>query len=122
MIEYKIQMDRPSGLMPFVRTAELDSFVAAGRSLGLSASAVTRLEKQLGVRLLQRTTRSLRLTDEGHIFQERCRCILDDLDDAQAALARSTEAPRGRLRIIFPIASFHLFQDSFGYLRRSIRT
>jgi DNA-binding transcriptional LysR family regulator len=110
-------MDRLSGLMPFVRTAELGSFVAAGRSLGLSASAVgkgvTRLEEQLGVRLFQRTTRSLSLTDEGRMFQERCRRILDDLDDAQAALAQSTETPRGRLRISLPIASYHLFQDGF---------
>ena len=110
-------MDRLSGLMPFVRTAELGSFVAAGRSLGLSASAVgkgvTRLEEQLGVRLFQRTTRSLSLTDEGRMFQERCRRILDDLDDAQAALAHSTETPRGRLRISLPIASYHLFRSAF---------
>lgn len=110
-------MDRLSGLMPFVRTAELGSFVAAGRALGLSASAVgkgvTRLEQQLGVRLFQRTTRSLSLTDEGRMFQERCRRILDDLDDAQAALAQSTETPRGRLRISLPIASYHLFRSAF---------
>lgn len=110
-------MDRLSGLMPFVRTAELGSFVAAGRSLGLSASAVgkgvTRLEEQLGVRLFQRTTRSLSLTDEGRMFQERCRRILDDLDDAQAALVLSTETPRGRLRISLPIASYHLFRSAF---------
>jgi DNA-binding transcriptional LysR family regulator len=110
-------MDRLSGLMPFVKTAELGSFVAAGRSLGLSASAVgkgvTRLEQQLGVRLFQRTTRSLSLTDEGRMFQERCRRILDDLDDAQAALVESTETPRGRLRITLPIASFQLFQSAF---------
>jgi DNA-binding transcriptional LysR family regulator len=110
-------MDRLSALMPFVRTAELGSFVAAGRSLGLSASAVgkgvTRLEAQLGVRLFQRTTRSLSLTDEGRMFQERCRRILDDLDDAQAALVRSTQTPRGRLRVSLPIASYHLFKDGF---------
>lgn len=110
-------MDRLSGLMPFVKTAELGSFVAAGRSLGLSASAVgkgvTRLEQQLGVRLFQRTTRSLSLTAEGRMFQERCRRILDDLDDAQAALVESTETPRGRLRITLPIASFQLFQSAF---------
>lgn len=110
-------MDRLSGLMPFVKTAELGSFVAAGRALGLSASAVgkgvTRLEQQLGVRLFQRTTRSLSLTDEGRMFQERCRRILDDLDDAQAALAQTTETPRGRLRISLPIASYHLFRAAF---------
>ncbi len=108
-------MDRLSGLMPFIRTAELGSFVAAGRALGLSASAVgkgvSRLEQKLGVRLFQRSTRSLSLTDEGRVFQERCRRILDDLDDAQAALSQSTEVPRGRLRLSLPIASYHLFQS-----------
>ncbi|WP_460044501.1 LysR family transcriptional regulator [Pseudomonas sp. S2_H01] len=105
-------MDRLSGLMAFVRTAELGSFVAAGRALGLSASAVgkgiTRLEQQLSVRLFQRSTRSLRLTDEGKEFLERCRRILDDLDDAQATISRSTEKPRGRLRVSTPTVTYHL--------------
>ncbi|WP_296257803.1 MULTISPECIES: LysR family transcriptional regulator [unclassified Pseudomonas] len=104
-------MDRLSGLMPFVRTAELGSFAAAGRALGLSASAVgkgvARLETQVGVRLFQRSTRSIRLTDEGRLFQERCRRILDDLDDAQATLARSTECPRGRLKVTAPTVMYH---------------
>jgi DNA-binding transcriptional LysR family regulator len=79
--------------------------------LGLSASAVgkavTKLERQLGVRLFQRSTRSIRLTEEGRLFHERCRRILDDLDDAQAALAQTTTAPRGRLRVSAPIVSYH---------------
>lgn len=105
-------MDSLTGLMAFVRTADLGSFVAAGRMLGLSASAVgkavTKLEEQLGIRLLQRSTRSLRLTEEGRAFHERCRRILDDLDDARAMLTRTMEAPRGRLRISTPIVSYHL--------------
>jgi len=105
-------MDRLSGLIAFVRTAELGSFVAAGRVLGLSASAVgkgvTRLELQLGVRLFQRSTRSLRLTDEGNEFLERCRRILDELEDAQAAISRSAEKPRGRLRVSTPTVTYHL--------------
>lgn len=110
-------MDRITGLLPFVKTAELGSFVAAGRALGLSASAVgksvTRLEQQVGVRLFQRTTRSLSLTDEGRLFHERCRRILEDFEDAQAALTHSTEVPRGRLRVTLPIASYRLFRDAF---------
>lgn len=105
-------MESLSGLMAFVRTADLGSFVAAGRMLGLSASAVgkavTKLEQQLGIRLFQRSTRSLRLTEEGRAFHERCRRILDDLDDARAMLARTTDAPRGRLRVSTPIVSYHL--------------
>ena len=105
-------MDRLSGLSAFVRTADLGSFVAAGRALELSASAVgkavTRLEQQLGVRLFQRSTRSIRLTQEGRLFHERCRRILEDLDDAHAALAQAMETPRGRLKISAPIVSYHL--------------
>jgi len=105
-------MDRLTGLSAFVRTADLGSFVAAGRALGLSASAVgkavAKLEQQLGVRLLQRSTRSLRLTEEGRVFHERCRRIFDDLDDAQAALAHTLETPRGRLKVSMPIVSYHL--------------
>ncbi|MBB3411790.1 DNA-binding transcriptional LysR family regulator [Rhizobium sp. BK316] len=106
-------MDQPlGGLTAFVRTADLGSFVAAGRALGLSPSAVgkavTALEQQLGVRLFQRSTRSLRLTEEGRLFHERCRRILDDLEDAQASLAQAVAIPRGRLRVSVPLVSYHL--------------
>jgi DNA-binding transcriptional LysR family regulator len=105
-------MDRLSGLDAFVSTADLGSFAAAGRVLGLSASAVgkavSKLEAALGARLFQRSTRSIRLTEEGRMFHERCRRILDDLDDAEAALARALEAPRGRLRLSVPLVSYHL--------------
>lgn len=105
-------MDRLTGLSAFVRVADLGSFVAAGRVLGLSASAVgkavTKLENQLGVRLVQRSTRSLRLTEEGRSFHERCRRILDDLDDAHESLLRTREAPSGRIRVSSPIVAYHL--------------
>lgn len=101
-----------SGLQAFVRSADLGSFVAAGRVLGISASAVgkavTRLEQELGVRLLQRSTRRIALTDEGRQFHERCRSILDDLDDACKQLSHAAGAPRGRLRISVPVVTYHL--------------
>lgn len=104
-------MDKLSGLLAFVRTAELGSFVAAGRALGLSASAVgkavARLEREVGVRLLQRSTRRMQLTPEGRSFHERCRHILDELDDARAALARSRDVPRGLLRVSAPVVGHH---------------
>jgi DNA-binding transcriptional LysR family regulator len=104
-------MDRLSGLMAFVKTADLGSFVAAGRVLEISASAVGKavgkLEMQLGVRLLQRSTRRIQLTEEGRLFHERCRRILDDLDDAQAMLSRAAEMPRGKLRVSAPIVGYH---------------
>lgn len=104
-------MDKLSGLLAFVRTAERGSFVAAGRDLALSASAVgkavARLEEELGVRLMHRSTRSVQLTEEGRQFHERCRRILEDLDDARAQLGRATAAPRGRLRVSAPIVGHH---------------
>lgn len=105
-------MDQFNHLAAFVRTADLGSFVAAGRVLGLSASAVgkavTTLERQLNVRLFQRSTRSIRLTEEGRLFHERCRRILEDLDDARASLAQAIATPRGRLRVSVPLVSYHL--------------
>lgn len=104
-------MDKLTGLMAFVKTADLGSFVAAGRALEVSASAVgksvARLEQEVGVQLLQRSTRRMQLTAEGRLFHERCRRILDDLDDAQAMLSRAREAPRGRLRVSAPIVGYH---------------
>lgn len=101
-----------SGLLAFVRTADLGSFVAAGRALGISASAVgkavTRLEQELGVRLLQRSTHRIALTQEGRQFHERCQRIFEDLDDARAMLSHASGAPRGTLRISVPIVTYHL--------------
>lgn len=104
-------MDKLSGLLAFVKTADLGSFVAAGRALEISPSAVgkgvARLEHELGVRLFQRSTRRMHLTPEGRLFHERCRRILDDLDDAHAMLSHAREEPRGRLRVSAPIVGYH---------------
>jgi DNA-binding transcriptional LysR family regulator len=99
-------MESLNGLVAFVRTAETLSFVAAGRLLGVSASAVgktvARLEQTLGVRLFHRSTRRVSLTAEGTLFYERGRRILDDLQDAEAMLSHAVQAPRGRLRVSLP--------------------
>ncbi len=103
-------MDSLSGLESFVRAADLSSFAQAGRLLGISASAVgkhvARLEQQLGVRLFNRTTRQVRLTQEGALFHERCRRILDDLDDARAMMQQAVAQPRGRLRVSLPTIGY----------------
>lgn len=103
-------MDNLNGLFAFVRSAETLSFVAAGRSLGISASAVgktiARLEQNLDVRLFQRSTRRISLTEEGQLFYERCRRIIDDLNDAESMLSRTKEAPRGRLRVSLPTIGY----------------
>lgn len=104
-------MDRLSGLLPFVRSAELGGFAAAGRDLDLSPSAVgkavARLEQDLHVRLFQRSTRRMQLTEEGRLFYERCKRILEDLDDAHAMLSQTLREPRGRLRVSAPLVSYH---------------
>jgi len=103
-------MDNLNRIVAFVRTAEALSFVEAGERLGISASAVgktiAKLEQSLGVRLFQRTTRRVALTEEGRQFYERCRRILEDLHDAQAILSESAQSPRGRLRISLPTIGY----------------
>ena len=102
-------MDSLSGFAVFVQVAETRSFVAAGRLLGVSASAVgksvARLEERLGVRLFHRSTRSVTLTAEGILFLERSRRILAEIEAAERELSQATVAPRGRLRISLPLVS-----------------
>lgn len=103
-------MDHLPGITSFVRTAELQSFVGAARVLGLSPSAVgknvAKLETALNVRLLHRTTRRVRLTDEGALFLERCRRILDDLREAEMAVSEASAVPRGTLRVSLPTIGY----------------
>lgn len=91
----------------FVCVGESQNLTAAGERLGLSASAVskaiTRLEEELGTQLIQRTTRRIRLTDEGLAFLERCRQILSEVSEAEAEIAHARAIPHGRLRIQMPI-------------------
>jgi len=101
-------LDRITDIIAFVRVADARSFTIAAEQLGLSRSAVgkcvMRLEDQLGVRLLHRTTRSVTPTDEGEAFYERCVRILADLEDAEVAMASRSEQPRGRLRLDLPVS------------------
>jgi LysR family transcriptional regulator for bpeEF and oprC len=100
--------DSLQGIAVFVRVAEARSFTGGARKLGISTSgaskAVARLEDKLGVRLIQRTTRSVGLTEDGNAFYERCRSILGELEDAQTAVTRGRASPRGRLRVQMPVA------------------
>lgn len=102
-------MDSLNGFMVFVQVAEQRSFVGAGRELGVSASAVgksvVRLEEKLGVRLFNRSTRSVTLTAEGLLFLGRSRRILAEIEAAQLELSQATGAPRGRLRVSLPLVS-----------------
>ncbi len=91
----------------FVQAADTRSFVSAGRILGVSASgigkSITRLEERLGVRLFNRSTRSVTLTAEGEMFLERARRILAELEAAEAELSQAVTMPKGRLKIGLPM-------------------
>jgi DNA-binding transcriptional LysR family regulator len=105
-IAHVSDMDGFTEIGVFARVVDARSFTAAARSLGLTPSgvsrAISRLERRLGARLLQRTTRSLSLTDDGAAYYERCKAILVELADAEAAVARASRVPRGRLRVDAP--------------------
>ena len=96
-------MNLLSGIELFVKTIEVGNFSELGRQLHMAPSSISRqinaLEEELGVRLLQRTTRNINLTEAGQIYYERVSKILGDLDEAQLAITELQANPRGILRI-----------------------
>jgi DNA-binding transcriptional LysR family regulator len=95
----------------FARIVGAGSLSAAARDLGMSPAVVSRrlaaLEARLGVRLLNRTTRSLHLTDEGAAYYETCNRVLADIQEADAAVSAGRAEPRGVLRVALPAAFGH---------------
>ena len=93
-------------MLAFVKVAESGSFTSAATQLGVSVSAVAkavaRLEEELGIQLLVRSTRKLALNDDGRNYHARCLQILNDIEDAEASLKSAGEAPKGQLRLSFP--------------------
>jgi DNA-binding transcriptional LysR family regulator len=100
-------MDRAEAMAVFVQVAEHRSFAAAARRLKRSPAAVTRvigeLEARLGVRLLNRTTRAVSLTEAGERLMAGARRVLSDLEEIERAAAGEGTAPRGELRATAPI-------------------
>jgi DNA-binding transcriptional LysR family regulator len=100
-------MDRFDAMSAFVAVADLQGFAPAARRLGLSPSAVTRLvaalEERLSIRLLQRTTRSVTLTDAGARYLLRARQILADLGEAEGAAQAERTEPTGRFSLAAPV-------------------
>lgn len=96
-------MDKWTEMQVFVEAVKRGGFSSAGRQLNLSPSAVskliTRLESRLGVRLFNRTTRTLSLTEGGQVFFQRCVEILSDVEDAEDSLTGFGQVPKGVLRI-----------------------
>nr|WP_070961078.1 LysR family transcriptional regulator [Hyphomonas sp. Mor2] len=96
------------GMVIFATVVEAGAFGAAGKRLGHSASHISKsvaaLEQRLGVRLLNRTTRSVSLTDDGRAYYERCRIILDVAEEATSVAEQRHAQPTGRLRLTAPVS------------------
>jgi DNA-binding transcriptional LysR family regulator len=94
-------------ILVFARVVQTGSFTAAARELDMPKSTVSRkvtdLEERLGVRLLQRTTRTLGLTDEGRTYYDFCARIIGEVDEAENAVGRLRGVPRGLLRVTTPL-------------------
>jgi DNA-binding transcriptional LysR family regulator len=101
-------MEDLSAMAVFARVVEMESFSGAARDLGLSKSAVSkrvgRLEDRMGLRLLNRTTRRLSLTEAGAAFYQGCRRVVAEAEAAERAVTRLASAPRGRLKINAPMS------------------
>ena len=99
-------MDTLTGIKVFRQVVESGSFVAAAERLEVSTANVSKhvmhIEKRLGVRLLNRNSRTLSLTEPGRVYFERCKTILDDLEQTELELGSLNDAPRGTLRITAP--------------------
>ena len=104
-------------MLYFAEVAERGGFAAAGKALGVPKSRLSRrvaeMETRLGVRLLQRTTRKLSLTEVGEIYLRHCSAMRDEALAAADAVAQMQVEPRGTLRITCPVT---LAQSALGYL------
>ena len=110
-------MEDLNDMLYFAEVAERGGFAAAGRALGVPKSRLSRrvaeLEARLGVRLLQRTTRKLSLTEVGDIYLRHCSAMRDEALAAADAVAQLQVEPRGLLRVTCPVT---LAQSTLGYL------
>ncbi len=106
-------MDVLKAMRSFVSVVDQDGFAAAGRTLGLSKSMVSKqismLEDHLGCRLLNRTTRRHSLTEAGHLYLEHCKSILDQNAGMEDVLNERSAEPRGTLRVNAPVSYGRLF-------------
>lgn len=100
-------MDTLPGIRTFCRVVECASFAGAARGLGISTAMASRhvmqLEQRLGCRLLNRTSRHVSLTEPGRLYFERCRQVLDDLDEAEASVSGAAAGARGLLKLTAPV-------------------
>lgn len=113
-------MDLFQGILPFVHTAEERSFRRAAERLGVTPAAVSKavakLEDDLGVRLLNRTSRRVALTPEGALFLERCREAVAHLKAGREAVAEAQRTPKGSLAVTLPFILGRLVVPSLAKL------
>ena len=98
---------RWDGISEFVYVADYESFTRAAKELDISTAQVSRqisaLEKRLNIKLLYRTTRKVSLTEEGRVFYQHCRGVLDGLDAAEQAVSNLQSKPQGRIKLTAPV-------------------
>lgn len=98
---------RWDGISEFVYVAEYENFTRAAKELGISTAQVSRqisaLEKRLNIKLLYRTTRKVSLTEEGRVFYQHCRGVLDGLDAAEQAVSNLQSKPQGKIKLTAPV-------------------
>lgn len=117
-------LDHLGDISTFVRVADTRSFTLAAEQLRISRSAagksVARLEENLATRLIQRTTRSVTLTDEGRLFYEHAVRILAEVEEAEGTFARRNQIPQGRFRIDMPVSlgRIHILPLLHSFLRK----
>ena len=116
-------MGRLTQMAVFAAVVEQEGFTAAARELGLAKSTVSRhiseLEERLGARLLQRTTRSVRPTDIGRLYYDRCVSVVEEADEADRVATAQLDVPSGRLTVAAPppFASRYLMEPITAFLR-----
>jgi DNA-binding transcriptional LysR family regulator len=95
------------GISEFVYVAENESFTLAAKKMDISTAQVSRqisaLEKRLNIKLFYRTTRKVSLTEEGRIFYQHCRGVLDGLDAAERAVTNLQTKPQGKIKLTAPV-------------------
>ncbi len=95
------------GVIEFVQVAETESFTKASKNLEISTAQVSRqigrLEKRLKVKLFYRTTRKVSLTQEGQVFYQHCRSVLDGLNAAERAITHLNSKPQGKIKLTAPV-------------------
>jgi len=95
------------GISEFVYVAENESFTLASKKMAISTAQVSRqisaLEQRLNIKLFYRTTRKVSLTEEGRVFYQHCRSVLDGLDAAERAITNLQSKPQGKIKLTAPV-------------------